>query len=137
MESHLPPDAAETHKHGQESVVQIGDLWVVGTSTGAMPDGTPVTNQMTLGYDPQRGKFVGSWVGSVMTYHFVYEGELDETGTRLHLYNEGPSFTGQGTETYRDTIEMVDDDTRYLRSHHRDAEGQWVEFMCARYERVA
>ena len=42
-----------------------------------MPGGGTATTMMTLGDDPQKKRFVGTWVGSMMTYLSVYDGELD------------------------------------------------------------
>ena len=32
---------------------------------------------MTLGYDPQKKRFVGTLIGSMMTHLWVYDGALD------------------------------------------------------------
>ncbi len=58
-----------------------------------MPGGDPATMLMSLGYDPAKKRFVGTWIGSMMTNLWVYDGELDPTGKILTLNAEGPSFT--------------------------------------------
>ena len=60
-----------------ERVRSLGGLWVLGESTGDMPGGGTATMLMTLGYDPQKKRFVGTWIGSMMTYLWVYDGSLD------------------------------------------------------------
>lgn len=121
---------------GTETVRSLGDLWVVGEGEGDMPDGTPGTTQLTLGYDPSTQRFVGTWIGSMMTHMWVYDGELDDSGRVLVLDSEGPSMSGGPAKAkYQDVIEIEDDDTRLLRSRVLGDDGDWHEFMTARYRR--
>jgi uncharacterized protein DUF1579 len=46
---------------------------------------------MTLGYDPEKKQYVGTWVGSMMSYLWVYDGSLDAEEKVLTLNAEGPS----------------------------------------------
>jgi hypothetical protein len=92
---------------------------------------------MTLGFDPQKKKFVGSFIASIMTYLWTYEGELDSSGKVLTLNAEGPDMSSPDGKMgkYKDTIEFVSDDHRTLTSHMRAPDGQWVKFMEAHYRR--
>lgn len=121
---------------GTESVRAIGELWVVGDGQGEMPGGGQATMQITLGYDPARGRFVGSWVGSMMTHFWTYDGFLDETGTVLTLEAEGPSFAGDGgVSTYRDIVTVKGPDHRILTGNVRNPDGSWTTFMTSHYRR--
>jgi hypothetical protein len=121
---------------GSESVRTLGDLWVLCEGTGDMPGGGTARMLMTLGYDPARQRFVGTWVGSMMTHLWVYEGTLDAAQRMLTLESEGPSMTGDGkTSRYRDVIAFVSDDHRTLTSHARKPDGSWQPFMTAHYRR--
>ena len=91
---------------------------------------------MTVGYDPVKGCFVGSWIGTMMTLMWRYEGRLSEDGNSLHLQAKGPDFSGKGTKLYRDTIEFVSNDHRRMRSAMQGEDGQWNEFMVADCQRV-
>jgi len=123
---------------GSESVRQMGS-WVLAEGQGEMPGGGMGHMLMTLGYDPAKGAFVGSWVGSMMSNIFVYEGHLDGSGMVLTLNTAGPAFPpdaepGASSE-YQDIIEIVDGGHRRLRSQvMRD--GQWQQFMVADYYRT-
>jgi hypothetical protein len=99
-----------------------------------MPDGSPATTILTLGYDPDKRRFAGTWIGSMMTYLWVYDGELDSAGRVLTLNCEGPGMEG-GTAKYRDVHEIVDDGHRVMTSHLQQADGSWVQFMTAHYRR--
>jgi hypothetical protein len=121
---------------GTDTTVSLGGLWVVSEWKQTGPDGTPMTSRMTLGYDPARGKYVGSFVASCMTHQWVYEGVRE--GDVLTLDTEGPSFTDPtATALYQDIWELPADGPRVLRSRFRDAEGNWHEFMRAEYRRAA
>lgn len=123
---------------GSESVRSLGDLWFLAEGSGTMPDGSPATTLMTLGYEPRTGRYVGTWIGSMMTHLWLYEGTVDAAGTTLTLEAEGPSMTGDGgMARYRDVIELQDDDHRTLRSFLLGAEGEWQEFMVAHYRRTS
>ena len=112
-------------------------IWFIAEGRGETPGGSAATTVMTLGYDPQKKRFVGTWVGSMMTHLWVYDGELDETGRILTLNSEGPDFTGgSGLAKYRDVIEIVDADNRTLTSWVQGDDGGWTEFMKAHYRRA-
>jgi len=123
---------------GIEEVRHLGELWIIGEGQTAMPDGTPGALRVTIGYDPEKGKFVGHWVGSMMANQFVYEGDLDAAGKILTLNTEGPTWEeGQsGLARYRDIYEIVSDTERLLRSEMQKADGSWTEFMRVTYKRV-
>ncbi|MBM7324175.1 DUF1579 domain-containing protein, partial [Agrobacterium sp. S2] len=77
-----------------ETVRSIGGLWIIGEGSGRMPDGDRMTAVITVGFDPAKGNFVGTWVGSMMTHLWVYKGWLEEDGKTLTLEAEGPAFDG-------------------------------------------
>ena len=58
---------------GREIIKPIGPLWIVGESEFTMPGGGTGTARITVGFDPQKGRFVGTWIGSMMTYLWVYD----------------------------------------------------------------
>lgn len=131
------PGGEPERSSGTEVVRPLGDLWVICEGTGTMPGGGEARMVMTLGYDLQQSRFVGTWIGSMMTYLFIYRGELSEDSTRLSLFNEGPNFLKEGETTeYLDLIELRGENERLLISHARGEDGSWVPFMTARYTRT-
>ena len=130
------PDGVPQKITGTETGRMIGDVWLVLEGRITMPDGAFATNVMTLGYDPPKGRFVGTFIGSMMTDQWVYEGELDPSGRALNLSTEGPDFTTPGARgKYIDTIEFVSPNERMLVSKFQGADGTWSEFMRAKYTR--
>jgi hypothetical protein len=123
---------------GTENVRALGELWLLLEGQGEMPGGGQATMLMTLGYDPQQARFVGTWVGSMMTHLWVYEnGALDVKRKVLSLEADGPSFDGEPGKLarYRDVIEIHDANSRTLSGHLLGADGQWSCFMTSRYQR--
>lgn len=132
----MAPGQAPMKFTGTEKVRSIGALWIVAESSGAMPDGDTATMVMTLGYDPQKSRYVGTWIGSMMTYMWVYEGTLDTTGNRLTLESVGPSMSTPGAMTRsRDIIEIKDADHRMQHSEILGDDGQWHSVMDISYRR--
>lgn len=131
-----PDKPSETFK-GTESVRSIGGVWVVCEGRGEMPGGGLATTIMTLGYDPAKQRFLGTFIGSMMTHMWVDDGELDAAGKVLTLDAEGPNFAAEGKMAkYKDAIEFKSDDHRVLTSHMLGDDGQWHGFMTAHYRRV-
>jgi hypothetical protein len=134
-----PGDPPKKFK-GKESVSSMGGLWVMAAGSGEMPGGGKATMLMTIGYDPAKKKFVGSWVGSMMHNMWVYEGVLK--GKVLTLSTVGPSWTKDGkvqkgkTANYRDVITMVGKNKRLLSSFVQGAGGKWTPMMTAHYTRT-
>ena len=124
------PDRPASKATGTETVRKIGDLWVVAEGEGEMPGAGLHTSLMTLGFDPGKNRFVGTWIGSMMHDLWIYDGELDPTGRVLTLNSEGPSMKGDGTKArYQDVIEFKSDDHRTLTGRTLADAGAWQEFM--------
>jgi len=135
-ECQMGPDQPAMKSSGTETVRGIGGLWVQGEGRGEMPGGGPATMIVTLGYDPRKERFVGTFVGSMMTHLWVYERSLDASGGVLTLDTEGPNFgPGGGMARYQDIVEIRDDDHRVLRSRMLGQDGEWRDFMTAHYRR--
>lgn len=130
------PDMPPIHSTGREVVRSLGGLWTI--SEGTMGEGGDSGQSvMTLGFDPIRKKFIGTFIASMMTHLWPYEGELDSDGRRLVLDSQGPSFATPGSYAkYQDTIEFHDENLRTLSSRMLMPHGQWVHFMKATYRRI-
>jgi hypothetical protein len=121
---------------GTESVRAIGKLWIQAEANGEMPGAGPATSITTLGYDPEKKRFTGTWIGSMMTHMWLYDGELDPTGKVLTLNSEGPSMANDGTMSdYQDVIEVKGPDVRTLTARVKGADGSWQPFMAMTFRR--
>lgn len=136
-EATMGPDAPPEKFRGTERVWSIGDLWFLSEGTGEMPGGGSSTSLATLGYDPQKKRFVGTFIGSMMTNLWVYNGSLDASEKVLTLDTEGPGMTGDGKiAKYQDVIEIKSDDQRTLTSRVQGEDGQWTQIMTMTYRRT-
>jgi Protein of unknown function (DUF1579) len=135
-EALMGPDQPPEKSSGTESVRSLDGLWILAEGQGEMPGCGAVTTILTLGYDPQKQRYVGTWVGSMMNYLWIYDGEMDAAGQVLTLSAEGPSMMADDKMgKYRDVIEFKSDDHRVLTSHMLGNDGQWHQFMTANYRR--
>jgi hypothetical protein len=130
------PDQPPQTFRGTEAGRTLGDVWVLLEGKGPMVDGSSATTLFQLGYDTTRKTFVGSFVGSMMTHLWVYDGSLDASERVLTLNSEGPAMSGDGKlAKYKDVIEFKSDDHRVLTSHLQGEDGKWQPFMTAHYRR--
>lgn len=136
MEAEAEPGKPPVRETGTESVRSLYGVWVLCEGQGTTPEGGPATFIMTLGFDPDRGRFVGTFIGSMMTHLWIYDGRRDGSGV-LTLDTEGPSFTGEpGMVKYRDTIHFESDDHRVQTSSYQRGDGSWHQFMTVHYRRA-
>jgi Protein of unknown function (DUF1579) len=131
----MEPNGEPSKSTGTEVVRSIGGVWIVAEGTGNLPDGGIGTTMMTLGFDPQIDRFVGTFVGSMMTHLWVYNGCLDATEKVLMLNTEGPNFSQTTMAKYQDIIELISDDHRVMKSQILMEDGNWNHFMTAHYQR--
>jgi hypothetical protein len=136
MTADMGPGQPPAKSEGSESVRAIGGIWIQGEGHGPMPDGGMATMLLTLGYDPQKQRYVGTWLGSMMTYLWVYEGGVE--GNVLTLDTVGPDMSGTPGKLirYQDTHEFKSRDHRVLTSRMWRDDGQWLQFMRADYYRT-
>jgi hypothetical protein len=79
---------------------------------------------------------VGSWIGSMMSNMWVYDGVMASEGA-LELHAEGPSFHDPGkVARYKDVLEFRSNDHRLLNGFVFGNDGQWQHFMTTEYRRV-
>lgn len=135
VECQMGPDQPPSKSGGVESVRSLGGLWTIGEGQMDTPDGSPMKSIMTLGFDPTKGRFVGTFIASMMTHLWSYDGALDASEKILTLDAEGPAFSGEGMAKYQDIVEFVDENHRILKSQFQDEHGNWQHFMTAHYHR--
>ena len=105
---------------------------------GELPGGAAATWLMTLGFAPDAGRFVGTWILSTMTHLWIYDGGgLDPAGKVLTLRVEGPDLSGERKMVkYEDRFEFITDDHRVMSSCALGDDGKWREFVTTRCRRA-
>ncbi len=132
----MGPDQPPMKSSGKQTTRALGKLWILGEITGTFPDGTDALSVITLGFDPVRNRFLGSFVSSCTTHLWPYDGSLDDARRVLTLDSEGPSFSGDGTMAkYQDIIEIIGPDHHTMSSQILNSDGQWIRFMHGAYHR--
>ena len=135
-EATMAPGEPPHKMAGRETVRSLGGLWILCECEGEMQQGGLAQMIITLGFDPAKGRFVGTFVGSMKANLWVYDGELDPAGKVLTLNAEGPSFAGDGKLAhYQDIIEVKSNDHRILSSQVLGEDGKWTRFMTSHYRR--
>jgi hypothetical protein len=134
-EAILAPGQPPMKCQGTESVRAIGGLWTVAETKNDF-QGMQVTGVMTLGYDPQKKKYVGTWIDSMTNYLWKYEGALDEEGKILTLETEGPGHGDPGKlARFRETFEIKGQDHKVFTSSIQGEDGKWFTFLTTHYRR--
>ena len=128
-EGMMGPDQPPMKCKGSLTSRSLGGFWVINEMTGDMM-GTPMTGIQTIGYDPEKKKYVGTWVDSMMNHMWQYEGSVDDSGKILTLEADGPNFAADGKMTkFRDVYEFKSPDHILATSLMLGEDGQWVTFM--------
>ena len=127
------PDGT-TKSTSEMSCRMVGGLWLVSENAGESPEGD-WTCIMTLGFDPSKKAYVGTFLGSMMTHLWQYQGVVDESGSRLPLMSRGPTFDGSGVTNYRDTVEIISPDKWLFIGEMEQNDGQWKQIMLSTHAR--
>ncbi len=121
---------------GTETARMLGGFWLLAEGQGDMM-GTPVTSVLTVGYDPAKQKYVGTFICSVGAELWHYEGKMDQTGKKLALETEGPSMMDPAKRVkYREVLELKDADHKVFTSAMEIEPGKWQPIVTMTYERV-
>jgi hypothetical protein len=135
MECKMGPDAPPQKGSGEERVRTVGGFWTVADGKGTF-GGMAMTSVLTLGYDPQKQKYVGTWIDSVSNHMWSYEGEVDAEGKVLTLETEGPCPLTPGKPCkFKETIEIKSANHKVFTSSVQGEDGEWVTFVTANYRR--
>jgi hypothetical protein len=125
-EAVMEPGKPPVKSKGAETTRTLGGFWAVSDYKGDFM-GTPFHGVMTVGFDAEKKKYVGTWVCSMCDRLTKYEGEAD--GNTLTLHTEGPNPATGKLAKMKDVIEMKGNDHKVLTSYLQTDDGKWVTFM--------
>ena len=129
MKATMGPDQPEMECRGTLNSRSLGGFWVLNEMVGDMA-GEPMKSIQTIGYDEAKKKYVGTWVDSMTSFMWKYEGSVDKSGKTLTLDADGPNFMVQGTMTkFQDIYEFKSADEIIMTSRMLGNDGNWVTFM--------
>lgn len=131
----MGPDQPPMECKGTMNARMLGGFWLV-SEIKAEPAGMPMNALQTIGYDPAKQKYVGTWVDSMMNHLWLYEGSVDPSGKILTMEAEGPNMMAEGKLTkFRDTYEFKSADHIVSTSSMLDENGKWITFMTGHSKR--
>jgi len=119
---------------GMENAKMVGGFWLVGQGEGEMM-GQKMASLLTIGFDPKTKKYVGTFVCSMDSTMWKYEGAMDATGKKLTLETEGPSPVDGKLTKFREVLELVDQDHKTFTSYMVDDQGKETKFVVMEYRR--
>lgn len=131
----MDPNEEPYRFEGEETARMLGRQWLISEYQSEV-EGQVIHSILTIGYDPAQEQFVATYVNSMQTQLWSYEGTLNEQGTTLTLKTEGP-FMGDPNQKadYRVVIERDDADRWTMSSQIHMPDGEWFEFLRFEYER--
>jgi Protein of unknown function (DUF1579) len=135
MECPMEPAKPTMKSKGTESVRSIDGLWVIAESKSTFMD-KRTTSILTLGYDPDKKKYVGTWVSSCMTYLWKYKGSVDVAAKTLTLETEGPWPQSPGkVSKFKEVMQVKSKDHRVFTSSMQGEDGKWATIVTNNYRR--
>ncbi|MCA9016690.1 MAG: DUF1579 domain-containing protein [Planctomycetaceae bacterium] len=135
-ECQMSPDQPLHTSHGQATCRSLEGMWLLIETGGTDSESGNWSTLMTVGYDPAKKSYIGTFVGSMMTCLWFYQGNLDQTGKKLILDTEGPQCGGDGVAQYQDSIELIDQDHWILSSQMQTETGEWNKIMTSHHRRI-
>jgi hypothetical protein len=113
---------------GTESARMLGGFWILGENKSDFM-GQAFSGLMSLGFDPEENRFVGSWIDSNSPALWEYTGTLDEAAQVLTLNTKGYCpMEGQVCQ-FRQTVEFKSPDQRVLTAERLGKDGRWKPSM--------
>jgi len=124
----MGPDAPPMACKGAMNANSLGGVWVLANWKMDTP-GMPMQAVQTIGYDPEKKQYVGTWVDSMTSHMWRYEGQFDPDKKLLSLEADGPNMMTPGkTSKYRDAYEFKSPDEIIMTSSMQGDDGKWITF---------
>jgi hypothetical protein len=97
----------------------------------------PYAGILTVGYDPEKKSYVGTWVDSMQGYMWKYTGTVDDAGKTLTLETKGPCpKKPPGTlANFKEVLELKDKDHKVFTSSMQEDDGSWTKMVTMNYRR--
>lgn len=131
----MDPTQPPMQNAAKETIEAVGGFWTVSRfETDFM--GTPFVGRCTLGYDPLKEKYVGTWIDSMSCTLFVMEGRYDDEGKVLTMHHEGPIPGTDHVTTWRSTTESLDGGKLKFEMFFHTPDGNEVKSMSYIYTRA-
>ncbi len=133
IEIHPSPGApAITSKGAVRSRLACGGMWLI---SDFLNETTGFEGHGICGYDPAKGKYVGTWVDPMRTFIALSEGSWDPVSRAMTMWYEASGPQGSKLR-WREVTETLGPDTQVWRQYMMGADGQEFESMTVTYRRI-
>jgi hypothetical protein len=130
------PDSEPTVSQGVEVVkLMTGGLWLQSEFDGKFGE-MDFHGAGQSGYDPKKGKYVGTWADSLDTSLMIMEGDYDSASHTMTMHSKGTDPSGKPYESKMVSKHEGDDSrvfTMYIKSD--ETKGEYVKMMEISYKR--
>lgn len=131
----MDPDLPPMHAKGRETARMLGGFWMISQGRSETEE-MPFESVLTLGYDTQKKKYVGTWVDSMSGNLWKYEGEVNAAGTTLTLDTEGACPKNPGRlSKFKEVTEFKSPDHRVFTSSIQGDDGTWNTCITVHFRR--
>ena len=130
----MSEDGKPTKDTAVSEITAIGGFWVVDDFKGSIAGG-PFHGHGTTGYDPAKGKYVGTWIDSMSPSVMAMEGTYDAAKKALTMTGMGPGPDGKAL-LHRMVTTEKDANTRVFEMFV-SGEGKEMKIMTITYTRRA
>ncbi len=117
-----------------ETVELVGGMWLVSKFEGEIM-GTPFEGRGTSGYDPEKKKYVGTWIDSVSPTMMLMEGDYDPATKTLTATAEGRDPASGEKVIYKEISRTIDQNTRSFEMQIPGENGEYWTMMTIEYKR--
>jgi hypothetical protein len=125
----------QTTKGVSEMKVACGGLWLIDDFTADMM-GMKFEGHGSTGYDPAKGKYVGTWIDSWSTGVMAMEGTYDAAKKQLTMIGTGTGPDGKPMK-HRMVTTDKDANTSVFEMYGDMGDGKETKFMTITYTRRA
>ncbi len=133
VESFMPGDAQPMVSKGVETNDLVGGLWLVTDFKSDMM-GQPFLGHGVSGWDPNKKRYVGTWVDTMSTGLGLSESTYDAATKTMTGTFEGPDPTGQVMKM-KAVVVNKDPDTRVFTMSGPGPDGKDMTYMRITYVR--
>lgn len=133
VEMFIPNAPPSVSKGTETNILGPGGLWLITDFKSDMM-GQPFQGHGVSGYDPNKRKYVGTWVDSMSTGLSITESTYDKAANNMTGWLEGPDHTGKMMKM-KAVTEYKDADTRIFTMYMHAPDGQLNQTMRITYKR--